>query len=76
MNPDGFGVKALWYGVCFPSWQGYKVVHDPVYTAYFGEAPASEEGRLCGAGALIFVGAVCIPSAGVISKKARRKKRL
>jgi len=75
-NPDGFGVSALWYAVCFPSWNGYRVVHDPVYTAYFGEPSVSEDERLCGAGALIFVGAICIPSVTMISKKAKRKKEL
>ncbi|UCF08291.1 MAG: hypothetical protein JSW28_00965, partial [Thermoplasmata archaeon] len=67
----------LWYAVSFPGWQGYRVEHDPTYTAYFGEPAASEEeGGLCGAAALIFVGAVCIPSAGGITKKLRRKKKV
>lgn len=76
LNPKGFGVRALWYAVCFPSWQGYRVVHDPVYTAYFGEPPSKDEGGPCGAGALVLVGAVCIPSAGAVSKRVKRKKRL
>ncbi len=75
-NPDGFGVRALWYGVCFPSWKGYRVVHDPVYSAYFGEAPASDEGGPCGSSALIFVGALCIPTVTIYSKKSKRKKVL
>jgi hypothetical protein len=75
-NPDGFGVRALWYAVCFPSWNGLRVEHDPVYTAYFGEAPSEKEEGICGAGALIFAGAVCIPSAGVVSKKTKRKKKI
>ena len=33
-NPEGFGVHALWYAVCFPSFQGYRIEHDPQYTAY------------------------------------------
>ncbi|UCE37651.1 MAG: hypothetical protein JSW00_19765 [Thermoplasmata archaeon] len=68
----------LWYAVSFPGWQGYRVEHDPVYTAYFGEPPAEEEeeGGLCASGALIFVGAICIPSARVFSRKTRHKKRL
>jgi len=35
----GFGSQAFWYGVFFPGWEGYRVVHDPVYTAYFGSIP-------------------------------------
>ncbi len=34
LNQNGFGSKALWYAVMFPSWDGYRVEHDPVYTAY------------------------------------------
>jgi hypothetical protein len=73
-NPQGFGVRALWYAVCFPSWNGLRVEHDPVYTAYFGDPPSEDDGGPCGAGALIFAGAVCIPSAGMVSKKKKRKK--
>jgi len=40
INPEGFGVHALWYAVCFPSWQGYRVEHDPQYTAYVTFHPA------------------------------------
>jgi len=43
LNPGGFGAQAFWYGVFFPQWDGYKVVHDPVYTAYFGEPVAVED---------------------------------
>lgn len=75
-NPDGFGVRALWYAVCFPSWNGLRVEHDPVYTAYFGEPPSEKEEGICGAGALIFAGAVCIPSASLVSKKTKRKKKI
>jgi hypothetical protein len=42
-NQKGFGAKAFWYGVCFPSFDGYRVEHDPTYTAYFGEASTPEE---------------------------------
>jgi hypothetical protein len=33
-NKDGFNAYPLWYAVSFPQWDGYRVVHDPVYTAY------------------------------------------
>jgi hypothetical protein len=33
-NNDGFNAYPLWYAVSFPRWDGYRVVHDPVYTAY------------------------------------------
>jgi hypothetical protein len=65
---------ALWYAVSFPGWQGKRVVHDPVYTAYFGEAEDIENGGPCNTGALIFVGALCIPGVTMFSKKRKRKK--
>ncbi len=42
VGPKGFGSQAFWYGVFFPKWEGYRVVHDPVYTAYFGEPKDGE----------------------------------
>ena len=42
-NKKGFGAKAFWYAVCFPNFDGYRVEHDPVYTAYFGEAGTEPE---------------------------------
>jgi hypothetical protein len=33
-NRYGFRASALWYVVCFPEWNGYRIEHDPVYTAY------------------------------------------
>ncbi len=29
-----FTAGVFWYGVSFPSWEGYRIVHDPVYTAH------------------------------------------
>jgi len=31
---NAFNKQAFWYAVAFPHWGGYRVVHDPVYTAY------------------------------------------
>jgi hypothetical protein len=31
---ETFSIAAFWYGVAFPACNGYRVVHDPVYTAY------------------------------------------
>ena len=39
VGAKGFGSQAFWYGVFFPHFDGYRVIHDPTYTAYFGEAP-------------------------------------
>jgi len=29
-----FNKQAFWYAIAFPQWGGYRVEHDPVYTAY------------------------------------------
>ncbi len=34
---------ALWYSVCFPDFQGYRVEHDPVYTGYTDMAGIIED---------------------------------
>ena len=37
-----FNSVAFWYGITFPEAQGYRIVHDPVYTAFsnIGQAPS------------------------------------
>ena len=42
-NAQGFSARAFWYAVCFPNWDGYRIEHDPVYTAYFGEASSGDD---------------------------------
>ncbi len=36
-----FTGNALWYGIAFSEWEGYRIEHDPVYTAYsnIGQIP-------------------------------------
>jgi hypothetical protein len=31
---NAFDKRAFWYAIAFPHWGGYRVEHDPVYTAY------------------------------------------
>jgi hypothetical protein len=67
----------LWYAVSFPGWKGYRVEHDPTYTAFFGvagEEPIIDDSGPCASSSLIFVGAICIPWAKVVSNKKKRKK--
>jgi len=55
-NPQGFLAGDMWYAVCFSPWEGEKVVHDPVYTAYFTSDPdiaaEDESEQVCGMTAL------------------------
>jgi hypothetical protein len=59
----------FWYAVSFPHWQGYKVVHDPTYEAFF-QAPASA-GRLPGFEAPVALASAGI--AGLVAVWARRR---
>jgi len=49
-NDDGFNANSFWYAVAFPGWNGYRIVHDPVYTAYTNIA---EEQQPAGGNALM-----------------------
>ncbi len=44
-NPAGFGAQTFWYAVTFPGWDGHRVVHDPAYTAFFGDDASGQEGE-------------------------------
>jgi hypothetical protein len=43
-----FTGSRFWYAVSFPHFQGYRIVHDPTYEAYYGEPPAAQPRRLPG----------------------------
>jgi hypothetical protein len=74
-NADGFNAYPLWYAVSFPQWDGYRVVHDPVYTAYTSfEAPPDDEEPFDPAG-LIVLALIVVAIAVVIAAVASRKKR-
>ncbi len=53
---DDFTTAAFWYAVAFPSWQGYRVEHDPTYTAYI--TPVAGTGGVADAGLLVLLGIV------------------
>jgi len=54
-NEDGFNAYPLWYAVSFPQWDGYKVVHDPVYTAYTDMGAVAEPLNLGGLVVLLLI---------------------
>ncbi len=49
-----FNTAAFWYGITFPESNGYRIEHDPVYTAY------SNIGQLPNPLGLIFLGTVAL----------------
>ncbi len=66
-----FWAAAMWYGVSFPSWKGYRVEHDPSYTAFFGAPPAEVDK---GCNSVIVVGGVLLLAApAVVIYRARKR---
>lgn len=74
-NADGFNAYPLWYAVSFPQWDGYKVVHDPVYTAYTDMTAGTGAGPLNMGGllVLILIGLVIVVAAVLIATRRRGK---
>jgi hypothetical protein len=71
-----FHVNTLWYAVAFPEWGGYRIEHDPVYTAYtsFESGPISDpdtDTRFCGSAILVTMATTA--SVGVIGIRKRKK---
>jgi len=74
-NDDGFVANPLWYAVSFPQWNGYRVVHDPVYTAYSSfEASSDDDADQFNAGGLIVLVLIVVAVVAVAVVVATRKK--
>ena len=73
-NKEGFMVHALWYAVCFPGFEGYKIEHDPVYTAYVNFNPefSTEEEKTPGFEAVILITGILLIA--LITKRHRLKR--
>lgn len=76
-NPQGFYAAPLWYAVCFPAFEGYRVEHDPVYTAYVNLNPAKGadevKKRSPGFEAVMVVGATIAAVVGLGLATRRRR---
>jgi hypothetical protein len=70
-----FWAGAFWYGVCFPGWGSYRVVHDPVYIGYtnFAAGPTTVKKGACG-GSIILLG-VCVAGVSGASGYGLKRKR-
>ncbi|MGQ9582556.1 MAG: hypothetical protein ACUVV6_03470 [Thermoplasmatota archaeon] len=66
-----FWGAALWYGVAFPSWRGYRAEHDPTYTAFFGPEPSEAAKEPCRSA--ILVGGVLLLAAPAVVAARRRE---
>ncbi len=72
-NEDGFNAYPLWYAVSFPEWNGYRVVHDPVYTAYTSFSAGDETEEFNPAGLLVLA-LIVVAVVAVVAVAATRKK--
>ena len=70
-----FLTSTLWYAVSFPRWGGYRVVHDPAYTAYLAPAEVTEPAQNLGAiaGLMILVLIVMVVIVAIVAIATRRK---
>lgn len=69
----------FWYAVAFPEWDGYRIEHDPVYTAYTNfsippekESKKDEERSLCGSAMIGLIATTACVCAVGISRKRRK----
>ncbi len=69
---EDFTKAAFWYAVAFPNWEGYRVEHDPTYTAYV--APVAGGGGVANPGLLLLLGiaGVVVVSAAFLFRKRKR----
>lgn len=72
---EDFTRAAFWYAVAFPHWQGYRVEHDPTYTAYI--VPTASGGGLPTGtgGALLLLGVVTVAFVLTVLLLRRRRAR-
>lgn len=76
LNADGFNAYPLWYAVSFPQWNGYRVVHDPVYTAYtsFDSPPTDDDTPFDPAGLIVLIFIVLVVAVAIAAVASRKKK--
>lgn len=73
-NNQGFNAHPLWYAVSFPRWDGYRVVHDPTYTAYTDIAQTSGGAEPLNLGGIIVLLLIIAVVAVVAVLALRRRK--
>ncbi|MFQ5837858.1 MAG: hypothetical protein ACE5HJ_03655 [Thermoplasmata archaeon] len=68
---EDFTKAAFWYAVSFPDWQGYRVEHDPTYTAFFGVAGGDGKSNL---GGLVVLGIAALAVVATVLFIKRRRR--
>ncbi len=73
---DNFTGHDFWYAVSFPHFQGYRIVHDPTYDAYYSEptAPPTAQPKrgLPGFEAPVVLAGVATAAALIVAGRRRR----
>ncbi len=73
---DDFTKAAFWYAVAFPAWQGYRVEHDPTYTAFLAPvAPDDGRANLGGFALIGIIGAAAVTAVLFIRRRRKRATR-
>ena len=71
-----FLTSTLWYAVSFPRWDGYRVEHDPVYTAFTAPPTAASTLNIAAlAGLLLLIVIIIVVVAVVVGVASRKKSR-
>lgn len=75
-NSQGFNANSFWYGVAFPKWNGYRVEHDPVYTAYtnIAESQANDPNANARMGVLVLIAIIAVVAVVVVAIATRKQK--
>ena len=73
-NKQGFNAHSFWYAVAFPGWNGYRIEHDPVYTAYTNIAAEKSANGNANPGGIIVLGAIIAVVVVAIAVVATRGK--
>jgi hypothetical protein len=70
-----FLTSTLWYAVSFPRWDGYRVEHDPVYTAYMA-APTTTPNLAAIFGLMVLVLIIVMVVVVIVAVASRRKTKV
>lgn len=76
-NTQGFNANSFWYAVAFPGWNGYRIEHDPVYTAYTNiaedQSANNNAAKLGGLIVLFVIIGVVVVAVAVIATRKKGK---
>jgi hypothetical protein len=69
---ENFHKSKLWYAVCFPHFEGLRIVHDPTYTAYTNAKSATSKTKTTSLEPVVVVGVIALTSVAYMARRRRR----